>query len=133
MTNCTSHSDEVKVNHESGAWFESETLPGVRFRIRKVSLSRRIGLATRIREVARRLEFLEAAPGAMEQVEAAVLRGEMDRVYLDWALEEIQGLRIDNEQATPELAVERGPLEFAEEVLRRIKAECGLNQAEQKN
>jgi len=134
MTNSTSRSGEaLRVNHESGMWFESETLPGVRYRIRRVSLAGRIDLATRIRETARRLEFLEASSGAMEQVEGAVLRVEMDRVYLEWALEEVEGLDIDNERATPELTIERGPLEFAEEMLRRIKAECSLSQAEQKN
>jgi hypothetical protein len=134
MTNFTSRLAEgTRLNHESGVWFESETKPGVRFRIRRVSLARRIDLATRIRETARRLEFLEAASGAMEQVEAAVLRVEIDRVYLDWALEEVQGLEIDDQPATPDLAIERGPLDLAEEMLRRIKAECGLNQAERKN
>jgi hypothetical protein len=98
-----------------------------------VSVARRIDLAKRIRETARGLEFLEAGTSAMDQVDAAVLRVEMDRVYLDWALEEIEGLEIDHQPATPELAIERGPLDLAEEMLRRIKSECGLNQAERKN
>ena len=40
---------------------------------------------------------------------------------------------IDGEAATPELLIERGPAGLAAEVLRRIQAECGLNEDERKN
>ncbi len=119
--------------YESSLWFDSAVMPGVRYLIRRVSLARRIDLATRIRETARKLEFLEAGAGAMEQVEAAVLRVEMDRVYLDWALEGIEGLQIDGEAATPASFIDRGPIPLAEEILNRIKLECGLTEAERKN
>jgi hypothetical protein len=130
--NSTSHSVDQN-RHESGLWFESETHPGVQFRIRRISLGRRIDLARRIREIGSRIEFLEAGGTPGEQIEAAVLRGEIDRVYLEWGLEQIDRLEIDGNPSTPKSLIEYGPLDLTEEILGKIKAECGLNQAERKN
>jgi hypothetical protein len=96
-------------------------------------LGRRIELARQIREVGRRIEFLEASGDAREKLEAAVLAAEIDRVYLHWGLEAVEGLTIDGEAATPELLIERGPLDVAMEILSRIRAECGLTEDERKN
>ena len=60
-----------------------------------MSLGRRIELARRIREMGRKAEFLEAGGDVREKLEAAVLQGEMDRVYLEWGLEAVEGLEID--------------------------------------
>jgi hypothetical protein len=114
-------------------WFDAETIPGVRFRIRRVSLGRRIDLARRIREIGRSIEFLQAGATPGEQIEATVLKGEVERIYLEWGLDQVDGLEIDGEAATPETLIERGPIELTEEALNRIKAECGLSQAERKN
>jgi hypothetical protein len=130
MTSFTSHSAR---GHESSVWFDAETYEGVRYRVGRVSLGRRIELARRIREIGRRLEFLEAGSDVREKLDAAVLKGEMDRAYLEWGLEAIEGLEIDGEAATPEALIERGPLELALEILARIRAECGLSEAERKN
>jgi hypothetical protein len=42
-------------------------------------------------------------------------------------------LEIDGAAATPELVIERGPLDLATEILARIRAECGLSEPEIKN
>lgn len=120
-------------SHQSFAWFEAETQAGVRYRIARMSLGRRIELARRIREAGRRIEFLEAGSDVREKLEAAVLQGEIDRVYLEWGLETIEGLEIDGEAATPELLIDRGPANLAAEILRRIRNECGLSESERKN
>ena len=119
--------------HESFAWFDAETLKGVRYRIVRMSLGRRIGLARKIRETGRRLEFLEASGDVREKLEAAVLQGEVDRAYVEWGLEAIEGLEIDGETATPELLIEKGPANLAAEILERIRSECGLSENERKN
>jgi hypothetical protein len=119
--------------HESFAWFEAETHAGVRYRIARMSLGRRIALARRIREAGRRLEFLEAGGGMQERLDAAVLQGEVDRAYLEWGLESIEGLKIDGEAATPETLIEKGPADLAVEILERIRGECGLSESERKN
>lgn len=98
-----------------------------------MSVMRRIELARRIREIGRRLEFLEAGEDVREKLDAAVLSGEIERAYLEWGLEAIEGLEIDGEGATPALLIERGPAELAAEVLKKIQAECGLNEDERKN
>jgi len=129
MTNCISPSGK----HDSWTWFDAETCEGVRFRIARVSVARRIELARRIREIGRKVEFLVAGQDPREKLEAAVLAAEIDRVYLEWGLEEIAGLTIDGEQATPQALIEKGPMDLAREILTRIKHECGLSEDERKN
>jgi hypothetical protein len=119
--------------HESFAWFESESHAGVRYRVARMSLGRRIELARKIREAGRSLEFLEAGGDVREKLDAAVLQGEVDRAYLEWGLEAIEGLEIDGEAATPESLIEKGPMSLAAEILGRIRGECGLNESERKN
>lgn len=131
--NCMSHSVKGGRAHESGVWFDSEACVGVRFKVARISVSRRIELARKIREIGRKLEFLEAGNDPRERLEAAVLEAEIERAYLEWGLAELAGLSIDGEDATPEMLVETGPIALAAEILRRIKAECGLNEAERKN
>jgi hypothetical protein len=96
-------------------------------------VARRIELTRRIREIGRKVEFLEAGQDPRERLEAAVLVAEIDRVYLDWGLEEIQGLEIDGEPATPGALIERGPMDVAKEMVARIKRECGLSEDQRKN
>jgi len=130
MTNCTSHSAE---QYESVVWFESAARHGVRVGIVRVSFGRRIELARRIREVGRKAEYLDASGEAKDKLEAAVLAAEIDRAYLDWGWIGVEGLEIDGQQATPEAAIDAGPVELAAEVLARIKAECRLSDDERKN
>lgn len=131
MTNCTLRSD--KAQHESSRWFDAEACVGARYRIARISLGRRIELARRIREIGRKLEFLQAGNDPREKLEAAVLQTEIDRAYLEWGLEAVEGLDIDGEPATLESLIERGPLNLAMEILGKIRAECGLTEDERKN
>jgi hypothetical protein len=131
MTSCISLSGSAA--HESSAWFDAETYPGVRFRVARISVARRIELARKIREIGRKVEFLEAGKDPREKLEAAVLTAEIDRVYLEWGLEEIQALTIDGDAATPAALIEKGPLDLAKEMLGRIKRECGLSEEQRKN
>ena|SRR5271165_5619682 len=130
MTNCTSHSGK---EWESRVWFDAEAVEGVRYEIVRVSFGRRIELARRIREIGRRMEYLEAGTDARETLEATVLSAEIDRAYLEWGLVAVEGLEIDGEAATPEALVDRGPVELAVEILGRIRSECGMSEDERKN
>ena len=137
MTSSTLHLVKPEMaaasEHGSSVWCAAETRDGVRYRIVRMSLGRRIDLARRVREIGRKLEFLEAASDVREKLDAAVLKGEIDQAYLEWGLVEVEGLAIDGEAATPELLIERGPLELATEILTSIRAECGLTEQERKN
>ena len=134
MTNSTLPS--VK-GWDSRVWLDAAAMEGVRYEIVRVSFGRRIELARRIREIGRKMEYLEAGGtldnGARETLEATVLGAEIDRAYLEWGLVSIEGLEIDGEAATPAALVERGPVELAMEILARIKAECGMSEDERKN
>jgi hypothetical protein len=105
----------------------------VRYEIARVSFGRRIELARRIREIGRKMEYLEAGTDAREKLEATVLAAEIDRAYLEWGLVEIEGLEIDGVAATPKTLVDQGPVELAIEILGRIKSECGMTEDERKN
>lgn len=120
----TSHSVE---------WCASERYAGVRYEIRRVSFGGRIELARRIREIGRRAEYLEAGTDVRDKLEATVLAAEIDRVYLEWGLAGVEGLEIDGAAATAESLIDHGPVGLAEEILARIKGECGLTDDERKN
>jgi hypothetical protein len=138
MMNSTSRLPEARLveattNHESVVWFEAESATGVRFGVARISFGRRIELARRIREIGRKIEFLQAGTDGREKLEAALLGAEIDQAYVEWGLVGIEGLRIDGESATPAMLVERGPVKLAAEILARIKAECALSEDERKN
>jgi hypothetical protein len=137
MTSSTLHLVKPEVaamgGHASSLWLVSQKYERVRYRIVRMSVGRRIELARRIRDIARKLEFLEAASDVRDKLDAAVLQGEIDRAYLEWGLEAVEGLEIDGEAATPDSVIERGPLDLATEILARIRAECGLTEQEKKN
>jgi hypothetical protein len=111
----------------------SEKYAGVRYEIRRVSFGGRIDLARRIREIGRKAEYLEAGTDVRDKLEATVLAAEIDRAYLEWGLAAVEGIEIDGEAGTPENLIDKGPVELTEEILARIKAECGLTEDERKN
>jgi len=112
---------------------EAASAAGVRYTIVRMSFGRRLELTRRIWELARRVDYLEAGGETREKLEAAVLAGEIDRVYLEWGLLRIEGLEIDGEAATVAALIERGPEALTREIADAIRAECRLNEAERKN
>ena len=120
-------------SYESYRTIESSGLPGVRFTIAKMSFGRRIELGRRVRDLGQKIEFLEAGEDLKERIEATVLGGEIDRLYLEWGLRDISGLLLDGEAATPELLIDKGPETLTREILHAIKSECGISEEERKN
>jgi hypothetical protein len=121
------------MNYESERVIASASVEGATFRIARMSFGRRIELTRRIWELTKKVEFLDAGEDPREKLEAAVLRGEIDRVYLSWGLVGVEGLTIDGEAASAERLIEAGPEELSQEIVAAIKAECGLNEDERKN
>jgi hypothetical protein len=121
------------VEYESVAVVESSVRAGVRFEVARISFGRRVELMRRVRELARRVEFLEAGQSPGEQMDAGLLRAEIDRMYLLWGLVGVSGLRVDGVEATPEIIIDRGPEELYREALAAVRAETGLTDAERKN
>src|SRR5882762_8246678 len=91
---------------ETATVVESHVVRGVRFTIAKVSFGRRVELMRRVRELARRLEFLEAEQEPGEKMDAAILRAEIDRLYVAWGVQAVSGLVLDGANATPESLME---------------------------
>jgi len=112
---------------------ESESWPGVEFIIARITFGRRLELLKRVRDLAVKLEYFDAGRDEKNRIEASLLGAQLDRLYIEWGLEDIRGLHIDGDPATPESLVARGPEDLFLEVLAVIKSECGLNEQERKN
>src|SRR5262245_24328501 len=119
------------MTYESILERESRTAPGVTFVLAKMSFGRRIELTRRLREIAQRVEFLDAGD-AREKIDAALLTSEIDRMYVLWGLKEVRGLELDGAPAAESLAG-IGPEDLFQEALALVKAECSLTDSERKN
>jgi hypothetical protein len=119
-------------SYASLLWSESETIRGVRYAIRRVSLSQRIELTKRARELSLRHDFLKAGDTA-DQLEESLADLLIRRLYLEWGLAELTGLEIDEQPATVEVLIERGPEGLANEIVAAIRGQLGLSEEERKN
>jgi hypothetical protein len=119
--------------YESTAVVKSQVAKGVEFTVAKMSFGRRTELMRQVRELARKLEFLEAGEGHGQKMDAAMLQVEIDRLYLKWGLRAVSGLEVDGVAATPESLAEAGPEELFREAVASVRAQTGLSAAERKN
>ena len=123
----------MSTNWQSRAVVQSESCPGVEFVIARITFGRRLELLKLVRDLAVRLEYFEAGREEKNRIEASLLGAQLDRLYIEWGLEEVRGLEIDGEPATTASLVDRGPEELFQEALAAVKAECALNEQERKN
>jgi hypothetical protein len=98
-----------------------------------MSFGRRAELMRQVRELARKMEFLEAGQDPGQKMDAALLRVELDRLYVKWGLRAISGLELDGAVATPESLAQTGPEELFREAVVVVRAQTGLSAAELKN
>ncbi len=121
------------LQYESVISIESKAVQGVSFAIHRISFGRRMELSRRVRELTRKVEFLEAGTEMHEKIEASILAQEIDAMYLHWGLLSIEGLIIDGEPATAVRLLEKGPEDLTREIVGAIKEQCGLSEPERKN
>ena len=121
------------MNYESYTTVESRACRGVRFRVRRLSLTRRMELVRLIREAGEKLAFHLAGESVADAAQAAEIGTRMDALYLRWGLEEISGLTIDGAPIGLENLLERGPDALAREIVGAIKKELFLDEEERKN
>jgi hypothetical protein len=121
------------MNWHSSKVVPSKAFPGVELVIARMTFGRRLELMKRVRDLAVRLEYFEAGVEAKNRVEASLLGGQLDRLYIEWGLEGIRGLELNGAPATAESLIELGPEELFREALDAVKAECGLSEQERKN
>jgi hypothetical protein len=132
MTRSSSLSDNL-FRYDSVITHTSKLYPTVRFTVRRMSFARRCELAYRVRELSRKMEFLQAGDSVQDKLEAAVLNSEISNLYVDWGLVSVDGMELDGQAATPELLLAGGPEDLCNEIVKAIQAECGLSQEERKN
>jgi hypothetical protein len=125
--------DRAFVSYESEISLDSTVLPGVKFTIRKISFGRRMELSRQVREIVQKVEFLQAGHELRDRIEASILTHEVDAMYLRWGLVALEGLTIDDQAATIDQLVERGPEEVTREIISAIKKQCELSEGERKN
>jgi len=121
------------MKYESVAIVPSQVAQGVSFTVAKMSHGRRVELMQRIRELAGRLEFLQAGNAPEDKMDAALLDAQINRLYLTWGLVAVSGLTLDGVEATPEMLAECGPEELFREALAAVRAQTGLDEEERKN
>ena len=131
MTSCISHSDKSATRARRGSM--RRLVRGVRYGIARMSFGRRIDLARRIREIGRKMEFLEAGERRAREAGGGGAGGGDRSGVSGVGTDGVEGLEIDGEAATPATLIEKGPADLATEILARIKAECGLSEDERKN
>ena len=118
---------------ESKKTVRSQLRQEVEFTLYRMTFGRRLELMKKVRDLSARIEFFEAGREESNRMEASLLGGEMDRLFLEWGLEEVRGLEIDGSPATVAGLIDKGPEDLVHEALGMVKAECGLNEAERKN
>ena len=117
----------------SEAIVESKVVPGVKFTIAKMSFGRRVELMRRVRELARRCEYLRASDDAGDKMDAALLQSEIERAYVSWGVKAVSGLTVDGKVADVEWMAAEGPEVLFREALAAVRHETGLNEEERKN
>jgi hypothetical protein len=134
------HSDKGKAaeaitggSYASETVVESRAVPGVRFTIARMSFGRRVELMRRVRELARRTEFLAAGGEPADKMDAGLLHAEIERLYVMWGVTAVSGLAVDGLVAGPKLLAEAGPEELFREALAAVRRETGLSEEERKN
>jgi hypothetical protein len=120
-------------DYTSDTVVQSQTVRGVTFTIAKISFGRRTELMRRVRELARKAEFLMAGADAGQKMDAAILHAEIERLYVIWGVTKVTGLTVDGSAAGPELLIESGPEGLFQEALAAVRKETGLTEDERKN
>lgn len=118
--------------HSSVVWRDSSAVSGVRFGVRRISLAQRTELTRQVRELTIKNEFLKAGT-SVEGLDAALGDLLARRIYVEWGLAEIRGLKIDNSDATPQSLIEKGPESLTNEIVQAVFAELHLTEEERKN
>jgi hypothetical protein len=121
------------MNYQSVTMVQSRIASAVQFTVAKMSFGRRTELMRKVRELAGKVEFLEAGNGSGEKMDAALLRVEIDRLYVKWGLVGITGLELDGVEATPETLAALGPEDLFREALALVRSQTGLSVEERKN
>jgi len=122
------------MNYTSSVEIESTAIPGVRFRLRRVSFGRRLELARILQDRLEAIQRLTLSPESPARAaETALLSAEIDAIHARWGVVAIDGLEIDGAPATIDSLIDAGPEELLKEILAAVRRETGLDEEERKN
>jgi hypothetical protein len=122
------------MNHETSFDVASAAIPGVCYRLKRISFGRRLELARVLRDKLDRLDRAMLLPeGPARETETAVVASEIGAAELRWGLQSIEGLEIDSAPASAETLIDNGPEPLVLEILAAIRHEAGLDEEERKN
>ncbi len=119
--------------YSSSEWVNAECMPGVRYKVARVSLARRAEITRQVRYLLSKLEYGNAGAAMDDRLAAAEAACRVDSAYIEWGLLQVEGLRIDGRPCDVRLLVEAGPEPLSREIARRIRQECSLTASERKN
>ncbi len=85
-----------------------------------------------IQELIHMNEFLRAGD-SLEQSKASLADLLARKVYVEWGISELEGLKIDGVPASIQDLIERGPEGLCEEIAHTIQSELVLSEEERKN
>lgn len=125
-------SDEPR-EYWSTEWRMSESYPGVRYQIVKVSLARRAEITRRVRTLLAELEYHGAGERLEDRLAAAEVASRVDQVYIDWGLVRVEGLEIDGEPCGVGALIVKGPEKLSREIAADLRRQCRLSEDERKN
>lgn len=121
------------MNYKSTLLKESQVFPGVRYEIKRPSLSGRLALLRLVRTEGHSLPFHSSSEEVADQLRSKELLTTIDSIYIRWALIRIDDFLIDNQPADCELLIEKGPESLSREIAECIREECFLSGEERKN
>ncbi len=122
-----------EVEYASAEWHESDVLKGVRYKLARISLARRVEITSRVRALVAEAEYHVSSDGMLDAIAAAEVEAKVHQAYLQCGLLELRGLRVDGETCGVAELVERGPEGLCREIAGRIRALCVVSQEERKN
>jgi hypothetical protein len=122
------------MKYTSSLEMASTAMPGVSFRLRRVSFGRRLELARILQDRLETIQKLALSPDTPARAaQTALIGAEIDAIHLRWGLAAIEGLEIDGAPATAESLISSGPEELLREILAAVRHETGLDSEERKN
>jgi hypothetical protein len=89
-------------------------------------------LTAKVRELTLQHEFLRAGD-LSNQLDANMADLLVQKLYVEWAVTAIRGLRIDGVPASVGLLIEKGPEHLVAEMAAAIRTQLELSDAERKN
>ncbi|MBI4893437.1 MAG: hypothetical protein HY821_22640 [Acidobacteria bacterium] len=122
-----------EVEYASAEWHESESMKGVRYKLARISLARRVEITSRVRALVAEAEYHMSGGGMLDTIAAAEVEARVNQAYLQCGLLEVRGLRVDGATCSVAELIERGPEGLCREIAARIRTLCVVSADERKN